>query len=128
MIPLLIFVLSVSALAQFFIAYCRSLLRMYGKVELSDPGRRLAGLDGNGLEAAAFPRIMRMVREYPDPADDGAEVVSIRVYYVLLRVLCMACGVWPALRYWVAAEREDCAHFAAVALDRRVTATAKDIT
>jgi hypothetical protein len=128
MIPLLISVLSLAALSQFFIAYCRSLLRMYGKVELSEPGRRLAGLGRNGPDDAAFSRIMRLVREYPYSGGDGAEVVSIRVYYALLRVLCVTCGVWPALRYWVTAEREDCAHFAAVALDRRITVAAGDIT
>jgi hypothetical protein len=39
MIAALIVVISLAALLQFFISYCRSLLATYGKVELSEQVR-----------------------------------------------------------------------------------------
>ncbi len=128
MLAFLILVASVSALAQFFLAYCRSLLRMYAKVEVSEQGRRLAGLEGAGLTDDAFPRIVQLLGSHARPSDDRAEVFSIRVYYFLLRILCAFGCAWPAVRYWVTAEKEDCAHFAAVALDRRNVSAASEIT
>jgi hypothetical protein len=128
MIAMLILVLSVFALAQFFLAYCRSLLRMYGKMEVSERGRRLAGLDGAALADEAFPRILRLLESQPQGGDDRTEVLSIRTYYVLLRLLWVALRSWPSVSYWLTAEREDCAHFAAVALDRRVVASTRNIT
>ncbi len=127
MLAALILIISASALIQFFLAYCRSLLRMYSKIELSANVRRIVGFDVAGPDDA-FPRILRLLDCDPAPRDDRAEVLAICVYHFVLGVICAAACFWPAIAYWVTAEREDCAHFAAVALDRRIASQVGDFT
>lgn len=128
MLTALILAISAGALAQFFFAYCRSVLRMYSKVELSPLAREVSGIEDDEQRENAFPRIMMLVELDPHAGDDRAELFLIRVYYGWLAMARLACRFWPSLAYWVTAEREDCAHFAAVALDRRISACAGNIT
>jgi hypothetical protein len=112
---------SVAAASQFFLAYCRSLLRAYSKVALSNYAKQMAGIDGEAPPEDAFPRIMQLLELAPHPRDDRGETFSIRLYYWTLYLPELIGPRWPAVAYWVTAEREDCAHFAAVALDRRLS-------
>jgi hypothetical protein len=119
---------SVAAASQFFLAYCRSLLLMYSKIELSEYAKQMTGIDGEAPPEDAFPRIMQLLELAPHPRDDRGETFSIRLYYWILYMPELIGPQWPAVAYWVTAEREDCAHFAAVALDRRLSTRTCNVT
>lgn len=121
MIPALILVISVVALLQFFVSYCRSLVASSAKVDLSEDARELTGIRYRSAYAEEFPRLMLLVGLCPERGDDRGGVRAIRVYYVLLTLFrgLIQRGV-PAVADWVDSERKGCAYFAAVALDRRI--------
>lgn len=128
MLPTLILLISIGALSKFFISYCRSLLSSCSKLEVSDYAKQMTGIDGEAPREDAFPRIMQLVDLAPYPQADRSETFAIRLYYRTLFLSALAGRRWPAVRYWVTAEREDCAHFAAVALDRELTKITNHIT
>jgi len=121
MIAALIFVISLAALLQFFISYCRSLIAAYRKVELSEQAREVTGIQDHVVEGDDFQRLLQLVRLCPEPGDDGLEIRSVRTYYGLLNVLRMVLRLQvPAVAAWTEGERRSCTYFAAVALDRRM--------
>ena len=128
MIPALIVVAALAALVEFFISYCRSLVSVYSKVELSPQARDLAGLKGPTPRGDAFPRLVQLVECCPKPADDRIEVRALRAYYALLNLLRATGFLAPMLAQWAENERVGCAHFAAVALDRRLGCSFDGIT
>ncbi len=123
MIAALILVFAVAALIQFFVSYCRSLLAVYSKVELSAKARELAGLNSQAVRGDEFARVLRLVELCPVPGDDRLEIRAVRTYFCLLNLLRVTRPLAPALATWTENERTACAHFAAVALDRRVACT-----
>ncbi len=121
MIALLILVASLAGLLQFFIFYCRSLVVAYSNVELSPQGREFAGLESQVLRGDEFPRLVRLVEICPNPGDDRLEMRAMRAYYTLLGLARALRPVAHPVVLWAERERAGCAHFAAVALDRRMT-------
>ncbi|HEX9759881.1 MAG TPA: hypothetical protein VGA40_03130 [Candidatus Acidoferrales bacterium] len=120
MIAVFILVVSLAVLLQFFVSYCRSIIAAYGKVELSEQARDLAGA-GSRLRGEDFPRLVQLVDLCPEPGDDGTEIRAVRLYYKMmggLRALFRAMA--PVVSGWADQERGQCAYFAAVALDRRI--------
>ena len=128
MIAAIIFVISLVMLAQFFVAYCRSLLAAYAKIEVSAQACRIAGLGSGDARADEFHRLFQLVRLCPDPGDDGLELRAVHAYYGLLSALQLPFAFAPTAATWVARPRADCAHFLAVALDRRVAGNGDAIT
>ena len=124
----LILVASFVTLSQFFVSYCRSLVAAYLKVELSPEVRRMAELDSRDALGDEFPRLVQLVRLCPERGDDGLELHAVHAYYSLLSLLRKALFVAPAVAMRVDRERAACAHFAAVALDRRVACNCGGIT
>lgn len=121
MIPALLLVVSVAALVQFTLAFCRSLLLTYDKVELSERVREVTGLNSGTVEAGEFARLMNLVHLALDPGDDAMEIRSVSAYQTLvLMVRWMLLHTWAAGRKWCENELQRCAHFAAVTLDRRL--------
>lgn len=120
MISALIVIFSIGSLIQFFIAYCRSLILAYGKVELSAKTREVAVI-ANDIPADEFERLLLLARVYPDPGDDHVEIHAVAAYYSLLSVLHTLLNAirlqWGG---WTGRERAACAYFAAVTLDRRI--------
>jgi len=127
MIAAIIFVVSLVMLAQFFVAYCRSLLAAYAKIEVSAQACRIAGLGGEA-RAHEFHRLFQLVRLCPDPGDDGLELRAVHAYYGLLSALQLPFAFAPTAATFVARQRAACAHFVAVALDRRVAGNGDAIT
>lgn len=120
MIPSLIFTLSLSALVQFALAYCRSLLIAYAKVEVSEHTLQLAGLIGEIFGPREFDRLMALVNQQESPGDDNTEIRVITLYHDLLktaRILVSPLG--RNASDWFDSELSLCTHFAAVTLDRR---------
>lgn len=125
MIPSLIFVLSLGALAQFAISYCRTLLLHSSEIVVSTRLQEVAGVAEN-CSPSDFDRIVQLIRFAPQMQDDAGRMRAISVYYRLTRVASAL--VSPLSREasnWFDGELSRCAHFAAVTLDRRLATAAK---
>lgn len=97
MIPALLLLLSLATLVQFSLAFCRSLLLTYSKVELSERVREVTGLSGETVEADEFSRLMNLVFLAPEPGDDAMEIRSVTLYYTLVVVArWFVSHVWEA--------------------------------
>lgn len=123
MVSALILSLSLAGLFQFFVAYCRSLVEVYSKVEISTQAWKVAGLDGSGARAEQFRHLSGLIELCPNPSDDGFEIGAVRAYYRLLSLFRAARSLAPAQAAWADHERTRCAHFLAVSLDRRLDPT-----
>jgi hypothetical protein len=121
MIAALIFGVSFTALLQFFVSYCRSILSASRGRELSQQTRELTGIAAAGVNGEEFRRLMQLVRLCPEHGDDGQAMAAVRLYYAILRVVHSVAGrASSTLSNWLALEQGSCAYFAAVALDRRI--------
>lgn len=121
MISIVILVLSASALTQFFLYYCRSVIATYEQVEISAASRQMAGLETSPIPGEAFGRILGLVKLCPAPVDDRAERLAVRLYFAAVSALRLIIPI-RALSSWADSQRSACAHFAAVTLDRRILA------
>ena len=121
MIAALILAISVAAMLQFFVSYCRSVIAACRKMELSEQAREVTGIENRLVPGDEFHRLVQLVRLCPELGDDGNELRAVRGYYSLLSLLRAAFGrLAPQVALWAEREREGCAYFAAVALDRRI--------
>ncbi|MBI1749308.1 MAG: hypothetical protein HY234_07500 [Acidobacteria bacterium] len=121
MIAALILVIAIAGFLQFFVSYCRSLIAAYERVDLSDQAREVTGISDRRVSGQDFGRLLQLVRMCPEPGDDSREIGAVRTYFGLLTVARAAFRqVAPTLEQRVERERESCAYFAAVALDRRI--------
>ena len=122
MIAALIAVISLAALLQFFISYCRSVIAASSKVELSEQVREVAGIASQPPSGEEFRRLLQLVRLCPDRGDDRIELGFVGAYYLLLNaVRGLSAAIAPAVAGWAEQERDGCSYFAAVALDRRIS-------
>jgi len=122
MIAALILVVSVAALLQFFVSYCRSVIAAYSKQGLSEHGREVAGIENRNVRSEDFHRLVQLVGLCPGPGDDRNDIRAVRAYYGLLRLVAsMFRNLAPPAAFWAERERQGCAYFAAVALDRRIS-------
>ncbi len=121
MIAALIFVIAIAGFLQFFVSYCRSLIAAYERVDLSDQAREVTGISNRHVAGQDFERLLQLVRMCPEPGDDGREIGAVRTYFGLLTIARAAFRkIAPALERRMERERQSCAYFAAVALDRRI--------
>jgi len=115
-------VISIAVFLQFFVSYCRSILAVSGKVELSERVREVSGITNRSVGADDFSRLVQLVRLCPERGDDQADIRAVGTYYGLLRVMKrISAFVIPRVATWAERERQGCSHFAAVALDRRIS-------
>ncbi|GAC1668056.1 MAG: hypothetical protein NVS9B4_23910 [Candidatus Acidiferrum sp.] len=120
MIAWMILLLSVAAVLQFFVAYCRSLIAASARHVLSAEVKDVAGLAG-APDGDDFARVVQFLRLCPEQPDDRSGVQAIGAYYRLLNFANSTLAqIVPTVGAWTARERAQCAHFAAVALDRRI--------
>jgi hypothetical protein len=122
----LILLFSLGALAQFLIAYCRTLIATYGRAELSLQMREAIGFDGQATDPGEFDRLMGLIRIAPSPGDDHTEIRVITLYYRLIALAgALLSPVSAKASQWFECERARCSYFAAVTLDRRLVALQK---
>jgi hypothetical protein len=122
MIAASIYIVSLAVLVQFFVYYCRSVLASSRKVELSAGVREAAGVGGDSVAAGDFERFLELVRLCPENSADRAGIRAVGAYYSLLYVLArLTRATVPRVATWAERERQGCSHFAAVALDRRIS-------
>lgn len=122
MIAALIFVLSLVALLQFFVFYCRSVIASSRTQMLSLQARDVTGISDTRVPGDEFKRILELVKICPELRGDRNEIRAVHLYYNLLSFLrATLAQLLPNINAWTEHERGGCAYFAAVALDRRIT-------
>jgi hypothetical protein len=120
MMAAVIFVISVAALMQFFVSYCRSLIAASARRALSVDVQDVIGIR-RSASGEDFARVMQFLHLCPDRREDRNGVKAIGAYFRLLGAVGTTMGrVIPSLRAWTESERSQCAYFVAVALDRRI--------
>jgi len=125
----LIAAVSLAALVQVFVSYCRTVLASAGKVELSARVVALAGMEGESLAAGDFDRVLQLVHLCPEYDADRTGVRAIGTYYRMLQVLDRLAGAFnPGVATWTEREGRSCSHFAAVVLDRCISSSRSLLT
>ncbi|HXW18183.1 MAG TPA: hypothetical protein VEJ39_07755 [Candidatus Acidoferrales bacterium] len=121
-IAVLICVISLALLLQFFVSYCRSVIASSRKAALSDRVCEVAGIQDHKLRGEEFARLVQLLHLCPGRGDDRGELRAVAMYYALLDALKAALRPLSAsVARWAESERESCAYFAAVVLDRRIS-------
>src|SRR5215469_8809628 len=120
MMAAFILAFSLLALLMFFISYCRSLTASTLNTSLS-----AEVLDVTGIQAKAsgrdFACVMQLLQLCPDRPEDRSRLQLVSAYYSLLNLIDQSFAkLVPAVGSWAEVERAGCAHFAAVALGRRI--------
>jgi hypothetical protein len=122
MVAALICIVSLAAMVQVFVSYCRAALSSAGKAEVSERVLGLAGLEGGSVAAGDFVRFIQLLRLCAAYNADRMDVRAVDAYYRLLVVTGRAChALIPTATVWAERERESCSHFAAVVLDRCIS-------
>lgn len=120
MIAAAILVLSLGALAQFFISYCRSLVAAAAAQPLSMETQEVAGISAS-VRSEDFARLLQLLELCPERPHDRSEIRAIRNYFRLLSALRWSVArLLPWVQPWMETQRAQCAYFAAVTLDRRI--------
>jgi hypothetical protein len=110
------------ALLQFFISYCRSIIAASTAQPLSEQVREVTGIRDGQVRAEEFVRLLQLASLCPDSGADHGAIRVVRAYFRMISFLRTALrGVIPGILSWTDAELTGCAHFAAVALDRRIS-------
>ncbi|MGA8102816.1 MAG: hypothetical protein WB869_11710 [Candidatus Acidiferrales bacterium] len=121
MIAALICVISFCALLQFGFSSSRSVVAASRELALSDQVRRAAGIQGAQIDGGEFARLLQLAKLCPVQGTDGLQIAMVRAYHGVLHCLeITARGVLPHAGEWIEQERQNCAYFVAVALDRRI--------
>jgi hypothetical protein len=116
-----ILLLSVAALLQFFVSYCRSLIAASSKQVLSPEVQDVTGIQRKA-SGDDFARVMQLLQLCPERPEDRNSIQAIGAYFGLLNLLrSTVARMVPSMRIWTESERGHCAYFAAVALERRIS-------
>ena len=117
----IIFVISIAALLQFFISYCRSLIAASSKQVLSPEVKDVTGIQ-KFASGEDFNRVMQLLQLCPERPEDRNSVQAIGAYFKILNFLrSTVARIVPSMQVWTELERGQCAYFAAVALERRIS-------
>jgi hypothetical protein len=124
MILALIYIVLLAALAEFFLYYCRSILASSKRIQLPAGVCEAAGVDRSGVAPGDFARFLGLVRLCPEESADHRSICAVWAYYSLVHALGrVSHGLVPRVESWAEKEQRNCSHFAAVALDRRISYT-----
>jgi hypothetical protein len=126
MVLTLIYIALAAVLAEFFIHYCRSILASSRSIQLPADVCEAAGVDRSGVAPGDFERFLELVRVCPEEAAGDRSICAVCAYYGLVSALGRASrGRVRRVESWAEKEQLNCSHFAAVALDRRISCTRK---
>jgi hypothetical protein len=124
MVLVLIYIVFFAALAEFFVYRCRSLLALSRKIELPADVQDAAGVDRAGVAPDDFEKLVELARLCPEESVSDGRILAICSYYNLVHALAhISHGLAPHVEAWAQREQRNCSHFAAVALDRRISGT-----
>ena len=122
MITALILVFSSVACLQFFISYCRSVIAASGAFPLSEQVWEVTGIEDREIRGEEFERLVQLTSLCPDTGTDHRGIAAVSAYFGMIRFVHKTLrGAIPSIVCWTEAELSGCAHFAAVALDRRIS-------
>ncbi|MGC2419323.1 MAG: hypothetical protein WA434_16395 [Candidatus Acidiferrales bacterium] len=122
----LIYIALAGVFAELFVHYCRAILASSRKTQLPASVCEAAGVDRDGVAPGDFERFLELVRVCPEETADNRRICAVCAYYGLVRALGRASrGLVPGVESWADKEQRNCSHFAAVALDRRISCTRK---
>jgi hypothetical protein len=117
----IILVCSVVLFLQFFVFYCRSLIAVSSKQALSPEVKDVTGIQRTA-SGEDFKRVMQLLQLCPERPEDRNGIQAISTYFKLLNFLrSTVARLVPSMRIWTETERGQCAYFAAVALERRIS-------
>ena len=122
MIAAVILIISVAAMLQFFISYCRSLIAASARQPLSVETQDVTGISSRvAARSADYRRVMQLLQLCPERPNDRGGIRAVEFYFHLLTIFRATFGhLIPSLRPWTEMQGAQCAYFAAVALDRRI--------
>jgi hypothetical protein len=107
-----------------FVYYCRAALAGAKEVEPSTQVLRVAGLDGRKPDSGDFRRLLELAYLCPEHGKDAVRIRTVAIYCRALRALQRwSHRLIPELSSWAKHEQRCCAHFAAVALERRISSS-----
>lgn len=119
MISALMLVISVAALGQFWLAYCRSLVSVCGPVQISRQMREAVAPEVGAYRAGEFRRLVGLLRYAPAQAGSVRGLAAVSCYYRALAAAKWAVApASAALAHRIERELARCTYFAAVSLDR----------
>jgi hypothetical protein len=125
MLGAFILVLSLAALGQFAVFYCRAILASVAAQPLTGYVQQIEGFPKRPLRADDFPRLVQLQQICPEVGPDARGLRAARTYYrTLSAIKRIVNGFVPALQGWAEREQTLCAQFAAVLLDQRLARTA----
>jgi hypothetical protein len=117
----IILVCSVVLFLQFFVFYCRSLIAVSSKQVLSPEVKDVTGIQ-RAARGEDFQRVMQLLQLCPERPEDRNGIQAIGAYFRLLNLLKSTLArLVPSMQVWTESERGQCAYFAAVALERRIS-------
>jgi len=115
---------SLVALLPLFVSYCGTVLSSARSEPLSERVSTLIGSCDADLAAQDFDRVLQLVRLCPEHEADRVGVGAVTIYYRALQAGGRLCGgLSPRLADWTERECGDCAHFAAMVLDRCISSS-----
>jgi len=107
-------------LLMFFVSYCRSLTASSLHTSISEDVRDVTGIKARAA-GRDYARVVQILQLCPDRPEDRSGLQIVGAYYSFLNLLEQAFAkISPSVRTWADEERASCAHFAAVALGRRI--------
>lgn len=122
MMAAFIFVVSVIMFLLFFVSYCRSLIAVSSKQELSPEVQDVTGIQKALASGDDFNRVMQLLQLCPERREDRNGIHAIGAYFRLLNLLHSTIArLVPSMMAWTESERGHCTYFAAIALERRIS-------
>lgn len=118
MIAVILFTVSAIALGQFALYYWRAVLAGVASQPLSERMKEAAGIDCEALGSADFGVMMKLHDMTPGLREHNEGLRAVRLYYNALKKMSRI----PQAADWANQEMISCARYAAVVLDRRLTA------
>jgi hypothetical protein len=120
---------SLVALLPLYVSYCGTVLSSVRSEPLSERVSTLIGSGEADLAAHDFDRVLQLVRLCPEHEADRVGVRAVTMYYRALQAGRRLCGgLSPRFADWTEREGGDCAHFAAVVLDRSISSSRRLFT
>jgi hypothetical protein len=123
MFAAMLFTISIVALTQFAIYYCRAVLAGTAAQPVSEQVLAAASVENGRLLPEHFETLAGLHDLTPDLQHHRGGLGLVRVYYRFVQGLDLALGKHlPALAAWSEQERVICARYAAVQVGRRLQA------
>jgi hypothetical protein len=124
MVLALIYIACLLVVLEFFVYRCRSILASSRRIELPAGVREAAGVDRTDVAPGDFGKLVELASLCPEETAGDLNICAVCTYYNIVHAVGRASrGLAPRLASWAEKEQRNCSHFAAVALDRRISGT-----